>query len=164
MREYIKYAAALLILVIIQKSLIWLIAVTDYQITPDILLIGLVYVGIRKGKIVGSSGGFIFGLIFDVFSFSFLGLTALSKSTAGFISGFFNTENKIERYTNSYVFVLIVLLCSMINNLIYFTLYFQGTSLTFLNILFRYIIPTAVYTAFFSILPIILTRKKIIGR
>jgi rod shape-determining protein MreD len=164
MQEYIKYSIVLLILVIVQKSLMWLIAITTHQITPDIVLIGLVYIGIKKGKITGSIGGFIFGLIFDMLSFSFLGLMALSKTTAGFISGFFDDESKVGRYLNTYVFVLIVFLCSICNNILYFTLYFQGTALTFQDILLRYIIPSAVYTSFFAILPIILTRKKIIGR
>jgi len=142
----------------------WLIAITDYQITPDIVLIGLVYIGIKKGKITGSVGGFIFGMLFDILSFSFLGLMALSKTTAGFAAGFFNNENKIERYLNTYIFVLIVFLCSIFNNIIYFALYFQGTSLLFQDIVLKYVIPTALYTAFFGIIPIILTRKKIIGR
>jgi rod shape-determining protein MreD len=164
MEEYIKYSIALLVLVIIQKSLIWLIAITDYHITPDIVLIGLVYIGIKKGKITGSVGGFIVGLIYDFLSFLFLGLMAFSKSTAGFIAGFFNNENKIERYTKSYIFVFIVFFCSVCNNIIYFTLYFQGTSLSFQDIILRYVIPGAIYTAFFSIIAVILTRKNIIGR
>lgn len=164
MQEYIKYSIVLLVLVIVQKSLMWLIAITDYQITPDIVLVGLVYIGIKKGKITGSVGGFIFGLIYDLLSFSFLGLMALSKATAGFISGFFDDESKIGRYLNTYIFVIIVFFCSLCNNLIYFTLYFQGTALIFQEIILRYVIPSALYTSLFGILPIILTRKNIIGR
>jgi rod shape-determining protein MreD len=161
MAEYVKYSVTLLILVIIQKTLIWLIAVTPYQITPDIVLIGLVYIGIQKGKLVGSIGGFVFGLIFDVFSFSFLGLTALSKCISGFIAGFFNSENKIERYSHSYIFIFLLLLCSFVHNLVYFFIYFQGTNLSFIDILIRYIIPTSVYTALIGILPVIFTGKKV---
>jgi rod shape-determining protein MreD len=164
MAEYVRYTVILLILVILQKTLIWLLAVTNYEITPDIVMIGLVYVGIRKGKLVSSSGGFLFGLIIDLFSFSFLGLSALSKCAGGFVSGYFNNENKIERFTHTYIFIFIVLLCSFINNLIYFTIYFQGTNLSFLEILIRYIIPTSIYTAVFGILPVIFTRKKVLFR
>lgn len=164
MQEYIKYSIVLLVLVIVQKSLMWLIAITHYQITPDIVLIGLVYIGIKKGKITGSVGGFIIGLIYDILSFSFLGLMALSKTTAGFISGFFDDESKAGRYLNTYIFVIIIFLCSICNNIIYFTVYFQGAQLVFQDILLRYIIPSSLYTSFFGIIPIILTRKKIIGR
>ena len=164
MGEYVKYAILLIVLAVVQKTLIWLLAVTSYDITPDIVLIGLVYISIQKGKITGSVGGFVIGLILDFFSFSFLGLMALSKTTAGFMAGFFNNENKIERYTKSYVFVIIVFVCSLVNNVLYFALYFQGTLLSFTDVLLRYVIPTAIYTAFISILPLIFIRKKVLYR
>lgn len=159
MTEYIKFAVAFVILIAIQKTLVWLIAVTEYQITPDLVLIGVVYLGIKKGKISGSLGGFITGLILDLLSFSFLGLSALSKATAGFISGFFNNTNKIERYTETYEFTLIVFLSSLFNNFLYFSLYFQGTSLNIPLIIIRYVLPTAIYTALLSIILIIFTRR-----
>lgn len=164
MLEYLKYAGIMLGLIIIQKTFIWLIAVTSYEITPDIVMIGLVYLGIKKGKIPGSAGGFLSGLLLDILSFSFIGLMALSKSAAGFLSGFFNTESKIERYLSSYIFVLIVLFCSLVNNVIYFAVYFQGTTLLFADILIRYVLPSSVYTAILSTLPIIFARRRRFAR
>jgi rod shape-determining protein MreD len=164
MTEYVKYAVILLVLAVVQKTLIWVFAVTNYEITPDILLIGVVYISIRKGKIAGSLGGFLFGLLLDFFSFSFLGLMALSKASAGFAAGFFNNENKIEKNTQSYVFIIIIFFCSLINNVIYFMLYFQGTILSFKDILLRYVIPTAIYTAVIGILPLIILKRKVVKR
>lgn len=160
MSEYLKSAIFLVFLVIVQKTLIWLVALTHYEITPDILLIGLVLLGIRKGKIAGSVGGFLSGLLLDFMSFSFLGLMALSKATAGFVSGYFNNENKIERYTKSYIFIIIVFTCSVLNNLIYFVFYFQGMSLSFFEIVIKYILPTGIYTAVFAVIPVIFNRRK----
>lgn len=162
--EYLKYAGILAGLILIQKTLIWLVAVTSYEITPDIVLIGVVYVSLRKGKIAGSVGGFFTGLILDFLSFSFLGLMALSKTVAGFIAGFMQNELKLERYLSSYIFVLIVLLCSLINNLLYFMIYYQGTMLAPLDILLRYVVPSSVYTAFVSIIAVIINRKKLFTR
>lgn len=164
MTEYLKYAGILLILIIIQKTLIWLFAVTAYDVTPDIVMVGVAYIGIKKGKITGSAGGFLSGLILDIFSFSFIGLMALSKSAAGFASGFFYDETKIERYLSTYIFILIVTFCSLLNNIIYFTIYFQGTNLIFTDILIRYAVPTTVYTAIFSIIPIIFARRRRFAR
>jgi rod shape-determining protein MreD len=160
MIEYLKYAGILAGLIIIQKTLISLIDVTSYKITPDIVLIGLVYVSIKKGKITGSVSGFAAGLILDILSFSFLGLMALSKSVGGFVAGFFNVENKIERYLNSYVFIIIVATASLFSNIIYFTIYFQGTNLIFTDVLLRYVLPTTVYTALFSVFPVIFAKRK----
>ncbi len=160
MTEYIKFAIALALLIIVQKAFMWLIALTEYQVTPDLVLIGVVYMGIKKGKISGSISGFVSGLIFDLLSFSFLGLSALSKATAGFMSGFFNNENKIDRYTQTYIFTLIVFLSSLFNNFLYFSLYFQGTSLSIPLIIIRYVVPTAIYTALFSVIVIIFERRS----
>lgn len=159
-RDYIKYGVSIILLILIQKTLVWLIAVTDYHITPDLVLIGIVFLGIKYGKIPGSIGGFIAGLLLDFFSFSFIGLSALSKATGGFISGFFNNENKFGKYTQTYIFILLVLLSSLFNNFLYFLLYYQGTSLGFSAILMRYIIPTALYTSLVSIPLIFYTRRR----
>ena len=78
MMEYLKYAGILLGLIIIQKTAVSFIDVTEFRITPDLVIIGLVYVGIKKGKITGSAAGFVAGLILDIFSFSFIGLMAVS--------------------------------------------------------------------------------------
>lgn len=164
MIEYLKYAGLLAALIIIQKTLIWLVAVTSYEITPDIVLIGVIFVSMRKGKIAGSLSGFASGLVLDFLSFSFLGLMALSKTVAGFLGGFFDDENKLERYLNSYIFVIIVLVCSFVNNVIYFMVYFQGTMLTTSDIFMRYIIPTTIYTAFVSIIAVVFNRKRLFSR
>lgn len=164
MNEYLKYAGILIVLILLQKTVVSFIDVTEFRITPDLVLIGLVYVGIKRGKITGSISGFVSGLILDIFSFSFIGLMALSKTAAGFVSGFFNNDQKTERYLNSYVFVIIVSICSVVNNIVYFAFYFQGTNLTFIDILIRYVLPTTVYTAVFSVIPVIFARRRRFAR
>lgn len=164
MKEYLKYSGILLALILIQKTVINFIDVTEFKITPDVVLIGLVYVGIKRGKITGSISGFLSGLILDIFSFSFIGLMALSKTVAGFISGFFNENTKMERYLNSYIFILIVTFCSLINNTVYFLFYFQGTNLVLFDIVIRYIVPTTIYTALFSIFPVLFARRRRFAR
>ena len=160
MIQHLKYAGIILALIIVQKTLIWLIAVTSYDVTPDLVLIGLVYIGMRNGKTYGSITGFLTGLTIDFISFSFLGLMALSKAAAGFTSGFFDDSHKVERFLSGIGFILIVLLCSLINNTVYFTVYFQGSTLKLGDILMRYVIPTAIYTAIFAVIPVIFERRK----
>lgn len=164
MLDYIKYAGILVVLIILQKTLVGFIDVTSYRITPDVVMVGLVYAGINKGKVTGSISGFLAGLVLDLFSFSFIGLMALSKSAAGFAAGYFNKENKIEQYLGTYRFLLIVLFCSLINNIIYYVIYFQGSNLSFMDIFLRYIVPTAIYTSIFSLFPIIFARRKRFSR
>lgn len=164
MKEYLKYAAILLGLIILQKTFVSFIDVTEFRITPDLVIIGLVYVGIKKGKIPGSITGFAAGLVLDIFSFSFIGLMALAKTVAGFVSGFFNNEQKIERYLNSYIFIIIVSICSLVNNSVYYLFYFQGTNLLPADIFIRYILPTTVYTALFAVFPVLFARRRRFAR
>jgi rod shape-determining protein MreD len=158
--EYIKYALVFIFLAVTQKTIIWLISVTEYEITPDLVLIALVFFSIRNGKIAGSIGGFLVGLFFDILSFTFIGLMALSKCFSGFTAGFFNNESKIERFTTTYIFPLIVLLCSLFNNTIYYWLYFQGTNQVFVSLILKYILPTALYTTVVSFIPVIIFSRK----
>ena len=65
---------------------------------------------------------------------------------------------------SSFLFVLIVSICSIINNAVYYGFYFQGTKLAFLDILIRYVLPTTVYTALFSVVPVIFARKRRFAR
>ena len=161
MAEYIKYGLLFIVLAVIQKTLIWLVAVTEYEITPDLVLIALVFFSIKNGKTAGSIGGFLAGIFSDILCFTFIGLMALAKCFSGFTAGFFNKQLKIEKYTTTYVFPLIVLLCSLINNVIYYWIYFQGTNQAFGILMLKYMLPTAVYTSIVSFVPvIILSRKK----
>ncbi len=164
MIDYLKYAGILLGLVIIQKTLIGFIDVTEYRITPDIVIIGLVYVGIKRGKIIGGISGFLSGIVLDIFSFSFIGLMALAKTVSGFVSGYFHNELKMERYLNTYRFIVIVSFCSLVNNFLYYYIYFQGTSLEMSDMVLRYVVPTTVYTALFSVFPVLFARKRRFSR
>jgi rod shape-determining protein MreD len=164
LREILKFALILIVLIIVQKTLIWLISVTEYGITPDVVLIGVVYMGIIRGRIAGTIAGFVSGLIVDLLSFTFIGLMALSKTVSGFISGFFYNENKTERYLSGYMFVLICFISSAVNNMIYYFIYFQGSGLGFNDLLLRYVLPTSIYTAVVSVFPVIFMMKKKSGR
>ena len=94
--SYLKYFIILVLLILIQKSLVWLLSITTYNITPDIVIIAVVYIGIKRGNIDGSISGFISGLILDILSGTFLGLLAISYSLSRFIAGYFKRED--EKY------------------------------------------------------------------
>lgn len=156
--KYIKYSAILAILILLQKTFIWLIALSAMNITPDLVIIAVVYISISEGKIFGSITGFLAGLAIDLISGSFLGLMALSYSLAGFIAGGFFTEG--DKYLFKLNFLIIVFLSSIISNFIFYIIYFQGLSLNLLEIFTRYILTTTTYTAIVSIVYIIFPSKK----
>ncbi|MBI5404502.1 MAG: rod shape-determining protein MreD [Ignavibacteriae bacterium] len=158
--KFTKYFVILFVLILIQKTLIWLISLSAYNITPDLVLIALVYIAVSEGKIFGSVTGFIAGFTIDLVSGSFLGLTALAYSVTGFAAGGFRTEG--DKYLTKLNFLIVIFLGSMISNFIYYLIYFQGLSLNFIEIFSKYILTTSTYTTLVSVIYIIFPRKKVL--
>ena len=156
--KYIKYLAIIVVLVLIQKTLIWLISLSSLNITPDLVLIMVVYISISEGKVFGSVTGFLAGLTIDLISGSFLGLMALSYSITGFVAGLFNSEG--NKNLSKINFLVIIFLCSIVSNLVYYVIYFQGLALNFFEIFSKYILTTSTYTTIVSIVYIIFPGKK----
>ena len=96
-KAFIKYSVILLILIIVQRTFIYYITLSDFNIAPDIILIALAYIGAKEGKIQGMLYGFFAGILVDILSGSFFGLSALSYTLAAFTAGFFMSEN--EKFT-----------------------------------------------------------------
>ena len=157
--SYLKYFIILVLLILIQKTVIWLLAITTYNITPDIVIIAVVYIGVKRGNIEGCVSGFIAGLLLDILSGTFLGLLALSYSIAGFIAGNFKREED-DKYLTKYYFLLIVFLCSIVGNFIYFEIYLQGSAVMFFDVLIKYVIPTSTYTTLISIIFVVILKRK----
>lgn len=156
--KYIKYIAILIVLILLQKTFIWLISLSSLNITPDLVIIAVVFISISEGKVFGSITGFLAGLAIDLISGSFLGLMALSYSIAGFIAGGFFSEG--DKFLYKFNFLIIVFLSSIISNFIFYIIYFQGLSLNFIEIFTKYILTTSTYTAIVSIVFIIFPRNK----
>jgi len=156
--KFAKYAVILFVLILVQKTLIWLISLSALNITPDLVLIALVYISVSEGKIFGSIAGFIAGFAIDLVSGTFLGLTALSYSIAGFAAGAFLTEG--DKYLSKINFLIVVFMGSMISNFIFYMIYFQGLPLNFIEIFSKYVLTSSTYTTLVSVIYLIFPRKK----
>ena len=161
-KAVIRYTIILLILVFIQKSFIYYITLSDYNIAPDLVVIALAYIGAKEGKIHGMLFGFFAGLLVDILSGSFFGLSALSYSLAAFIAGFFMTEN--DKFVYKWYFMITVFASSFVANITYFGIYFQGTPLNFTVVFLSYVMTSSTYTTLMSFIYTIIPRKKGIDR
>lgn len=115
-----QYILSLLIffpVLLIQTTVVPLISING--VIPDLVLILLVFYAVRQGQIYGTVLGFIYGFFFDLITGSLLGSAMLSKTLTGFIAGYFYNENKQDLYFKSYAFALVVLLCGVIDSIIY---------------------------------------------
>ncbi len=158
--KFIYYIIIGLLTSIIQVNYLDVIAIEG--ITPDLLLILVIYIAIREGRLVGIFAGFAAGLIFDFLSMDLIGTNALAKTTVGFVAGFYYVENKWKRYIASFRFLAIVFLSSLIHNFIYFFFYLQVSEMSFFNFGLKYGLAISAYTTVISVFVFLLSipRKR----
>lgn len=147
-------------LLVIQTTLTPLISIKG--VSPDLIMILLVFYSMRTDQVYGTILGFIYGFLIDLITGTLLGSTMIAKTIAGFTAGYFSSENKRDNYLKSYVFVLIVLLCSVIDLIIsaFFSTFDLNTNIILL--FFNQGILPGIYTAILSIFVVIFYPKRII--
>lgn len=144
LKEIIKFFAVLLF----EVKLLFLLEIAE--IKPSLFLIFLILYTIKTGNpIIGATLGFISGLFLDFFNTDYLGLSSLSFSLVGFISGYFGQLN--EKLTKTRIFgfsLLMILIHTVTYNVI------KGFTLDSYHLFMMIIAPTICYT---SILQIVIT-------
>jgi len=158
MQPYIRSAVVVIGLLLLQTTFLPFIALGGYL--PDLFILYLVVVALRRGQIEATISGFIIGILQDTITTQFFGLAALSKTIAGFVAGYFFNENTAEQTLGSYRYVLLVLLCSVVHNLIYFTIFFQGNNTSVFISTLESTLGTTLYTCVISILPMFFFSRK----
>lgn len=148
----IRYVSITIVLFILQTTFLRFISIGS--VTPDALVIWIVYLALRYGQMHATVAGFVLGLAMDIVGGDFLGLSALSKTICGFVAGYFFNEEKTEQTLASYRFAVLILKASLIHNLIYFSIFVQGSEMPFWRAVTLYGIATSLYTLALSFLPI----------
>lgn len=138
------------LVLLIQITVVPLIAISG--IIPDLILIVLVYYSITRGQLYGTILGASYGLLIDLITGSLLGSSMLSKTIAGFAAGYFSSETKIEINVSTYYFSLIVLICAVVDDVIFsfFSAFDLQTNL--FTLIFEQALLPALYTSVVSIL------------
>jgi rod shape-determining protein MreD len=116
MEHYVRSGLAILALLLLQTTFVPFLSISGFL--PDLLLIWVVYIAVTRGQLEATVTGFAVGLLQDVIAIQFFGLTALAKTLAGFVGGYFFNENITEQTLGSYRFLLIIVLSSL------FTMFF----------------------------------------
>jgi rod shape-determining protein MreD len=132
-------------------------------IVPDVVLIWIVYLGITRGHIAGSTAGFFLGLLLDVLSGDngMLGLSAFTKTFGGFLAGYVFNENKTLQTLSTSRFPLFVTVVALIHNQILFMISLQGSDIPMQAVILRYAIPSTVYTGLMALMPMFVFSRKV---
>jgi len=163
MRQTLLDILLTLLILLLQTTLVRFLAVGGLE--PDIVLVWIVFYALRRGQIPGTIAGFASGLLLDLLSGAdgMLGLAALSKTVAGFLTGYYFNENKTLQTLGSYRSVLILAGMAFVHNLIYFTIFLQGTDVGVWGTLALYGIPSAAYTAAIGLLPMFAYARRLLS-
>lgn len=137
----------IILLIIVQSSFLVLIQVKG--IVPDFVLIFMVFWCIQKSRYQCVILGFIGGLLQDLMGGDLLGVFALSRSVACYLSCSFPWN----RYEQNYLtFGLILSTATFAHQVIYLVVVSRNAAAGFVTFLFRYGIPTVLYTVLCGIL------------
>ncbi len=158
MERVLRSVGIVLVLLVLQTTFIPYLSIIGFL--PDIFLPWLVYLALRRGQVEAPNYGFGVGFLQDITATKFLGLAALSKTIASFVAGYFFNENTAEQTLGSYRFVLIILLCSFINDLVYFTVFFQGVEGSLIGHVLQFSVASTIYTGVISLLPMFAFSQK----
>lgn len=157
----IKYLRAILFFIPILFLQIFAIPFIAFDvISPNLILILLVYFTIQNGQIYGSILGFIFGLFFDLFSGGIIGSSMFAFTSAGFVTGYFYNPNKTESNFSSINFTLIVFVSASVYAFLFSILGPEKFDFDLMKIIFERSILPAFYTAVISLIFIVLSPKR----
>jgi len=135
----VRYGLLFFAAIVFQLTLVKYIQVYNWR--PDLILIVLVSFSLRKGPNAGMTAGFVTGLLQDLLSTHFLGLTALSKTIAGFLAG--SLAGKFSRKTE---FFLTLIIAGLVHDFCYFLIYTVGENFSLQSLFILYTIPNVLYT------------------
>ena len=136
-------------LLILQLTLVPLFAIEG--VVPDLIIILLVFLALRRGQIQGTVYGFLFGFLLDIFTGGLIGSAMFSMTLAGFIAGYFFSENPEESLSLDFKFVSIVFLCASIDSFFYSLLGTTELSSGIQYFIFDYSLFPGLYTAIVSL-------------
>jgi rod shape-determining protein MreD len=157
MKRHVGYVFKAVVLLLVQANLVDMVSLKG--ITPDLLLIFIVYLAVREGQMYALPWGFFLGLVLDLSTGTVIGLSALSKTVAAFTAGYFYSENKITMTLATYRFLLLVFLTAFIHNAVYFVIFTMGGDIGFLGAVFGVGLASALFTTTVAILPMLVSAR-----
>ncbi|MCX7880065.1 MAG: rod shape-determining protein MreD [Ignavibacteria bacterium] len=157
--KIIYYSLATLLISIFQISFSFLISI--YNISPDLLILLVIWITLAEGKIFGLIAGFLIGLFFDFVSLNVLGVNAFTKTLVAFIAGFFYNEGEFNLMLKSNGIFIITFIAVFVHNIFFYLLMVNLTKGNFWTSYFKYLVGSTFYTFVFSLLTFFLRIKKL---
>jgi rod shape-determining protein MreD len=156
---YIKAIVLFIPLVILQITIIPFLSYN--QIAPDLILILLVYFTLNIGQLHGTILGFIFGLLFDIFTGGIIGSAMFSKTLSGFVAGYFYNENKMDSNLKSSMLLFIIFIVGSVDSIVYTFFSTSKMQINLITVFFEQGILPGLYSACIAIPLIVFYPRKV---
>jgi len=155
--KIIYYALATLLICVLQLSFSYLISI--YGVTPDLLILLVIWVTLFEGKLYGLIFAFSVGILFDFLSMNVVGVNALTKTIVAYLASFFYQEKEFWNIIRSNKFFLICFLATLLHNIVYYFIMVELTDSIF-AIYFKFVIGSTIYTMLFTLLAFFFRIRK----
>lgn len=134
------------------------------NVVPDLLVVWIVYIAVAEGQIPATLIGFLVGLVVDLISGSdgMLGLSSLTKCSVGFLAGYVHDENRTSYTLGSAKFVVLTGVLAGLHNILYLTVFLQGSDVRWWGAMLTFGLPGAVYTAALALFPMFYFSRKLL--
>lgn len=144
----IKWVAGFITLAVAENTILKFISIEitpNLSVQPDLILLLLFFFGLRYSQIHSTLTGFSAGLMFDLISGSIFGLSALTKTVAGFMMGFLPREHKVQKISH---FILMLFTIVFAHDLIFNAVYVINTEINYWRLILLHALPSSLYTVF----------------
>ncbi len=159
MERHFRSVLLVFVLLLLQTTFIPLLALGG--VVPDLLLIWVVFTALRRGQVEAMLAGFIVGLSQDLLATQLFGLAAMTKTIAGFFAGYFFNENKTDQTLGTYRFLLVIGSSSIIHNVVYYTIFLQGTDASLPLAVVQISLAVTAYTIAVGALPMFTFSRRL---
>jgi rod shape-determining protein MreD len=156
-KRVLIYAALGIGAIILQKFLDNFASID--MVSPQLIILFVVYLSLREGQLFGMGGGFLIGLLNDSLVTHFIGYTSFVGVVAGFVAGFFFKESDVELTARTFNFAWISAITLAISELAALPIIASG-ELNYFYVFLKFTVGTTVYTSVFAMIIVFVNGRK----
>lgn len=156
-KRILGYLALAVAAIILQKFLDNYASVEG--VSPQLIILVVVYISLREGQLFGMGSGFTIGLMNDLLATHFIGYTSFVGVMAGFVAGFFFKESDVELAARSFSFAWISAITLGITQLAALPIIASG-ELNYFYVFLKFTLGTTAYTSVIAMIIVFVNGRK----
>lgn len=152
--QFLRTAIVGIVALTLQISFIPMIEIGAWR--PDLIILVVIFIGLRYGATQGILAGFILGVLQDSFSPHPVGISAFADTVTGFLAG------QVRQLKLAYnIRILAVIILILIQTSLFFLIYQLQTDVSYLYLVATRVFPNTLYTFLIAILLSVFFRDQI---